>query len=636
MDLRSKDGSLCSYSQNANKELLDGISDTASGIDDNGKVREDNAELNCNTAENESKNTSCGNEVNEESSCAQFEDEGDEHEEYGVNRLNFDTTETEIEELRKEYLIPDDITLRLLGEDEVASKLSNGETAIYLEMFDLGFRLPIQPYFARMLVRVGLSPGQLDPNGWRVLGGMYVVWAEQNKTEPCFKEFTHLYFCNEHGINHKGWYYFMSKTKSRRIVLDFPGSCRGWKNKYFVVGGNWGRDVELTKGWFKVPTHFSRPVTWKKKVDIGDKLSVRVEKGLLNAEDWKLLLTSERLLSTYLISSLPHYSKKKKTKRTKGNMSTAKRTPAEIAKALIEEMSDEEGEPRNKKPRRASQKNKVDEKKEKQPAVSARNMLPQSKSDRASDSRPLRILPPTPSPICPKGSLLESSDIIESKRGRAEDLLPMVNLAARFVSQDTLENFSHLSATHALEALARNQVEQSLIMAAHIETFAKSLKGHAKIEELERALMKANLTNEKTASERDRLKRDLNARNDENTRLAEDLVAEKKSNVSKDSKIADLSYELEKVKSDVDQRIRLEKRQLKADVIQTCIELFQEKHPDMDFQWMLTAYVSKEKAKRKSLGTDQEANRVLQGDEIRVEGEASLTSRVAEDEESAF
>ncbi|GAY46713.1 hypothetical protein CUMW_099180 [Citrus unshiu] len=341
MELRSKDGSLCSYSQNANKELLDGLSDTASGIDDNGKVREDNAELNCNTAENESKNTSCGNEVNEESSCAQFEDEGDEHEEYGVNRLNFDTTETEIEELRKEYLIPDDINLGYWGEDEVASKLSNGETTIYLKCLIL---VAHSTLLCSNVGERGLSPGQLDPNGWRVLG-----------------------------------------------------SCRGWKNKYFVVGGNWGRDVELTKGWFKVPTHFSRPVTWKKKVDIGDKLSVRVEKGLLNAEDWKLLLTSERLLSTYLISSLPHYSKKKKTKRTK-----------EIAKALIEEMSDEEGEPRNKKPRRASQKNKVDEKKEKQPVVSARNMLPQSKSDRASDSRPLRILPPTPSPICPKGSLLKA------------------------------------------------------------------------------------------------------------------------------------------------------------------------------------------------------------------------------------
>ncbi|ESR45098.1 hypothetical protein CICLE_v10002992mg [Citrus x clementina] len=49
------------------------------------------------------------------------------------------------------------------------------------------------------------------------------------------------------------------KSKSRKIVLDFPGSCKGWKNQYFVVGGNWGRYVELTKGWFKVPTHFSRP-----------------------------------------------------------------------------------------------------------------------------------------------------------------------------------------------------------------------------------------------------------------------------------------------------------------------------------------------------------------------------------------
>ena len=86
-------------------------------------------------------------------------------------------------------------------------------------------------------------------------------------------------------------------------------------------------------------------------------------------------------------------------------------------------------------------------------------------------------------------------------------------------------------------------------MVAHIEMFAKSLKGHAKIEELEHALMKTNLTNEKTASERDRLKRDPNARNEENTHLAEDLGAEKKSNASKDSKIANLSYELEKVKS---------------------------------------------------------------------------------------
>ncbi|KAK9209134.1 hypothetical protein WN944_001498 [Citrus x changshan-huyou] len=116
-----------------------------------------------------------------------------------------------------------------------------------------------------------------------------------------------------------------------------------------------------------------------------------------------------------------------------------------------------------------------------------------NKDDRVGDLHPLLILPPTSFSIYPKGNLLESNDNRESKRGRVESLLPVVNLAARSVSQNALDDFSHLSATHALEVLVRNQ---------------------AKI----------------------------------------------------DSKIDKLTHELEKLKSDVDQRVRFEKRQLKVDV----------------------------------------------------------------------
>ena len=160
----------------------------------------------------------------------------------------------------------------------------------------------------------------------------------------------------------------------------------------------------------------------------------------------------------------------------------------------------------------------------------------------------------------------------------------------------------------------------------------KSLKGQGKIEELECALSKAKLNNEKMSNEWDRLKQDLDARNDENAQLAEDLVTEKRSNANKDSKIAELSHELEKVKLKVDQHIQSEKKLLKADVIQTCIELFQEKNPNMDFQWMLTTYVSKEKARKKSLSTSQEKNhnQVLEGGEVGIKGETSLTNRVVE------
>lgn len=55
-------------------------------------------------------------------------------------------------------------------------------------------------------------------------------------------------------------------------------------------------------------------MTWKKNFDISKKLRTRIEKGLLNAEDWKLLLTPERLFNTDLISSLPQNKEKKKLK----------------------------------------------------------------------------------------------------------------------------------------------------------------------------------------------------------------------------------------------------------------------------------------------------------------------------------
>lgn len=64
----------------------------------------------------------------------------------------------------------------------MASKLGDGEIVIYMEMFKLSFRLSIQTYFARMLVRIGLIPSELDPNGWKI----YVVcmFCGPSRIEP--------------------------------------------------------------------------------------------------------------------------------------------------------------------------------------------------------------------------------------------------------------------------------------------------------------------------------------------------------------------------------------------------------------------------------------------------------------------
>ena len=46
---------------------------------------------------------------------------------------------------------------------------------------------------------------------------------------------------------------------------------------------------------------------------------------------------------------------------------------------------------------------------------------------------------------------MEVNDIVESKREKVQSLLPIVNLAALFVSQYVLDDFSHLINSHTLE-----------------------------------------------------------------------------------------------------------------------------------------------------------------------------------------
>ncbi|KAK9192388.1 hypothetical protein WN944_003078 [Citrus x changshan-huyou] len=60
-------------------------------------------------------------------------DDGNEHEEYGVNKLNFDATEEEIEKLRKEYHIPDDITLSCHREHSSAKHIPTETATILIE-----------------------------------------------------------------------------------------------------------------------------------------------------------------------------------------------------------------------------------------------------------------------------------------------------------------------------------------------------------------------------------------------------------------------------------------------------------------------------------------------------------------------
>ena len=90
-------------------------------------------------------------------------------EHYAIDFITCTTTVNELDNLRARYDTPNDISLRIPGKKDTPNQPPRGYVTLFLESFKLGIRCPLQPYFSRILNGLNLSPGQLNPNGWRVL-----------------------------------------------------------------------------------------------------------------------------------------------------------------------------------------------------------------------------------------------------------------------------------------------------------------------------------------------------------------------------------------------------------------------------------------------------------------------------------
>ena len=144
---------------------------------------------------------------------------------YPIDFMACATTPTDLFKLRNLYDIPSEVLLVVPGKGDVPSRPPKGYVTMHLESFRLGARLPLQPYFAKILGGMHLAPGQLHPNGWRVLSAMFVLWERCGLEEPSLVEVKHLYQLRS-SPKEAGWYYFMSSSAKRKPITGFPSSCK--------------------------------------------------------------------------------------------------------------------------------------------------------------------------------------------------------------------------------------------------------------------------------------------------------------------------------------------------------------------------------------------------------------------------
>ncbi|KAL2503674.1 Uncharacterized protein Adt_19295 [Abeliophyllum distichum] len=134
----------------------------------------------------------------------------------------------DLTKMREQYRIPLDVELILPGPNERACFPREGCTALHLNAFVSGMRLPLHPMLRRILRAYSLAPTQVSPNGWsQMVGGMYLWFRHSFGMEMPLHVFQTVKLPRKKGKEEEAGWLSSSvrafKWKHRRTSVNLPG-----------------------------------------------------------------------------------------------------------------------------------------------------------------------------------------------------------------------------------------------------------------------------------------------------------------------------------------------------------------------------------------------------------------------------
>ncbi|KAK3007732.1 hypothetical protein RJ639_014783 [Escallonia herrerae] len=164
----------------------------------------------------------------------------------------------DLQDLIREYPLPEGWYARLPGLQEPANYGTKFETGIYEEQVKSGYRLPLHPFALRFFVHYRMAPGQLVPKGWRKLAGL-IYLVQTSGYKPDATDFMRVFFeiCFVKGVaNCPGWYYIHSR---QRLLKGGPKSNKGWHSRDFFVGRLDKGELPFDRDWNPFCKDFENP-----------------------------------------------------------------------------------------------------------------------------------------------------------------------------------------------------------------------------------------------------------------------------------------------------------------------------------------------------------------------------------------
>ena len=106
-----------------------------------------------------------------------------------------------------------------------------------------GFRFPLNSFYRGLFHRLGIGSNQLNPNGWRTVVVMQVLWREALEGNCPITVDEFLYYYKPSDIKRStGFYQFSSKGSYYSLIKGRSSSDRLWKTEFFIIFGNWAGD----------------------------------------------------------------------------------------------------------------------------------------------------------------------------------------------------------------------------------------------------------------------------------------------------------------------------------------------------------------------------------------------------------
>ena len=149
------------------------------------------------------------------------------------------TDKQRLNNLRTWYQIPDELNPRLPVRGEWCCDPHFG-IGVYEAYLLGGLRFPLNAFTRELLVRLGLGVCQFNPNAWRLIISMQVLWREVFGGDRPLTVYEFLYCYKPSKIHQSlGFYQFTARGKDCRMIRSLPLFDRKWKTEFFFVSGSW-------------------------------------------------------------------------------------------------------------------------------------------------------------------------------------------------------------------------------------------------------------------------------------------------------------------------------------------------------------------------------------------------------------